>query len=95
MFVEDLSVFFNPAELGHSVTLGGVAVNAIFENGFMLGNASGIGIAAANPRLILPTVNVGANPVGLAVVANGLNYTVVEHAPDGTGLSELHLERVL
>jgi hypothetical protein len=91
MFVEDLAPFF--VEFGSDATLNSVAVRAIFDNGYSLGSASGIGFASTQPRLTLPTASVPANPVGMVVVVASVNYLVAEHEPDGTGLSVLLLER--
>ena len=90
MFVEDLAPFF--VEFGSDATLNAVGVRAIFDNGYTLGSASGIGFASTQPRLILPTASVPANPVGMPVVVDGANFTVAGHEPDGTGSSVLQLE---
>lgn len=93
MFTEDLAAFFNAAEFATAATLNGVAVNGIFDNGYALGSAGGMGFASTQPRLTLPTASVSASPVGLVVVVASVNYLVAEHQPDGTGLSVLLLER--
>lgn len=95
MFAEDMNAFFNPSEVAQSVTVGGGSVSAIFDNGYSVGNVGGMGIASTQPTLILPTASVPLNPVGLAAVVGGVNYTIAEHQPDGTGVSTLYLERVL
>jgi hypothetical protein len=51
------------------------------------------GMASTMPSLTLPTASVPASPVGKAAVVSGSNYVVVEHQPDGTGVSTLLLER--
>jgi hypothetical protein len=43
--------------------------------------------------LTLPTAHVPASPVGKAAVVGSTTYTIVEHQPDGTGVSRLMLER--
>lgn len=78
-----------------SATLGGVAVTGIFDNGYAQSSAGGMGIASAMPMLTLPTASVPANPVGVTAVVSSVSYTVVEHQPDGSGVSALYLERVL
>lgn len=93
MFSEDLSAFFNPAEMADSITLNSVSVSAIFDNGYALGNVGTMGAAGAQPILTLATTNVPANPVGTLAVVNGTNYSVAAHEPDGTGVSTLYLER--
>lgn len=93
MFAEDLSTFFNPAEMADTVTLDSVAVSAIFDNGYALGSVGSMGMAGAQPSLTLPTASVPANPVGKLAVVGVVTYRVAEHQPDGTGISTLILER--
>lgn len=93
MFAEDLSAFFNAAELADTITLSGVAVSAIFDNAYALGNVGSMGAAGTQPILTLATTNVPANPVGTLAVVNGTTYSVAAHEPDGTGVSILYLER--
>lgn len=92
MFAEDISVFFSQAGFAHACTLGGVAVSAIFDNGYSLGGAGGLGMASTQPSITLPTASVPASPVGVAVVVGGNSYLVAAHEPDGTGVSRLLLE---
>lgn len=75
-----------------SATLDGVAVSAIFDNGYALGSVGPMGMASTQPSLTLPTASVPANPVGLTVVVGGVSYLVACHEPDGTGISRLLLE---
>ena len=93
MFVEDLSPFF--ADFGQPATVGGQAVQGVFDNGYALGAAgpfAGMGIATTQPRLTCATASLPADPVGAAVVVGAASYTVAEHHPDGTGMSVLLLE---
>jgi hypothetical protein len=93
MFVEDHSAFF--ADFGQPTTVGGQAVQAVFDNGYALGAAgpfAGMGIATPQPRLTCATAALPADPVGAAVVVGAASYTVAEHQPDGTGISVLLLE---
>lgn len=73
-------------------TLNGVAISAIFDNGYSLGSVGPMGMASTQPSLTLPTASVPANPVGLTVVVGGVSYLVACHEPDGTGISRLLLE---
>lgn len=93
MFTEDLSAFMNVAEFATTVTLNGVPVSAIFDAAYALGSVGEYGMASSQPMLTLATADVPAAPVGQAVVANGVNYLVAAHEPDGTGLSRLLLEK--
>lgn len=90
MFVEDHSAFL--ADFAVSCTVAGQAVQAIFDNGFALGDV-GLGMASTQPALTLPTSVVPASPIGVAAVVNATNYLVAAHEPDGTGMSRLLLER--
>lgn len=95
MFAEDISAFFNVAELASSVTLNGVNVAAIFDNGYSAGSVGLMGMASIQPMLSIATSLVPASPVGKSAVVNGLAYTVAAHEPNGTGISALYLERTL
>jgi hypothetical protein len=92
MFVENLSAFMNVAEFASTVTINGATVSAIFDNASALGSVGQYGMAATQPMLTLASADVPANPVGTSVVANGSNYLVAAHEPDGTGVSRLLLE---
>ena len=69
-----------------------IAVAAIFDNGFALGNVGPYGMATSQPSLTLSTADVPATPVGVSVVVGGASYLVAAHEPDGTGVSRLLLE---
>lgn len=90
MFVENTAAFFS--DFGQTVTVGGVVVSAIFDNGYVLGSVGPIGMASSQPSLMLASANVPANPVGTAVLVGAANYVVGAHEPDGTGMSRLLLE---
>lgn len=92
MFTEDTTAFFAVAELGDTVTVNGVAVLAMFDNGYSAGDVGTLGMASTQPAITLATADVPASPVGMAAVCNGGAYTIVAHEPDGTGISRLMLE---
>lgn len=92
MFAEDLSAFMNVAEFSITVTLNGHTVAAIFDNGSATGSVGAFGMSSTQPQLTIATTDVPVNPVGQAAVANGVNYLVAAHEPDGTGISRLILE---
>lgn len=89
-FVEDLAPYF--ADFGEAATLGGQAVRGIFDNAHEAAAVGALGMAATQPAFTMPTASVPATPVGAALVVRGTTYTVVEHRPDGTGVSDLLLE---
>ena len=90
MFTEDTATFF--ADFGQPTTVGGQAVQGVFDNAHALGAAGPFGVATTQPRLTCATAQVPADPVGQAVVVAGGSYVVAEHQPDGTGISVLLLE---
>lgn len=92
MFAEDISAFFSPAELASTVTVNGVSVSAMFDNGYASGDVGVLGMAGTQPVLTLATADVPANPVGLSAVVASTSYLVAAHEPDGTGISRLVLE---
>ncbi len=93
MFAETLAPFFNTSEFGSPATLAGVAVQGIFDAAYQLAGVGDVGMASTAPVFTLPTAQVPGGIVGQLLVASGINYTVVEHQPDGTGVSQLLLER--
>lgn len=74
-------------------TIGGVDLPCLFADPATDSSLLGSGIQASNPTLVLSTADVSAGIRGLAVVVNGVNYSVAMHNPDGFGLSTLVLER--
>lgn len=92
-FSENFAHFLNPAEFAQAATLGGVAVTGIFDRAYEQANVGMAGMASTSPVFTLPTASVPANPVGTALVTGGVNYFVVEHQPDGTGISLLLMEK--
>jgi hypothetical protein len=93
MFAENLAPFFAASGMGVAVTVDGQAREAIFDSEFQLGGLTATGIASAQPMLTLRTADVPASPVGKTTVVGSTTYTIVEHQPDGTGVSRLMLER--
>lgn len=89
-FVENLAPYF--ADFGEAATLGGQAVRGIFDNGHQAATVGALGMAATQPVFTMPSADVPPAPVGSVLVVRGAPYTVVEHRPDGTGVSELLLE---
>jgi len=93
MLTEDLTVFFDTTNgFAQQATLGGVAVQVIFDNDYAAAAVGMVGMATSGPICYAPSANVGADPVGQPLVINGVTYTVAEHRPDGHGVSALVLE---
>lgn len=76
-----------------ATTLAGLPVDGIFDKSYELASGGLAGMASTAPVFTLPTSAVPINPVGRALVISGVAYTVVEHQPDGTGVSLLLLEK--
>lgn len=95
MFVEHLPTFL--VDFGVDCMLDGRLVRAVFDNGYTLASPLGsVGIAASGPMLTLATSDVPTQPDGLIVTAlDDASWRIVEHQPDGTGISVLILERML
>lgn len=79
-------------------TIGAAApVWAIFENEYTQAQGGAEGIAASLPLVKLPTAHVPARPQGQHLrleTRQGLSHwRIVEHHPDGAGISLLFLER--
>lgn len=90
MFAEDLAPFFE--DLGVDATVNGTAVRGHFDNAYATGAVGPYGMASTQPILTLPTSDVPASPVGMAVVLGAGSFLVAAHEPDGTGISRLVLE---
>jgi poly(3-hydroxybutyrate) depolymerase len=93
MFTEDLTAFFNVSEFAETVTLHGVDVAAIFDNGYSAGNVGSVGMASNQPSLLLAAASVPASPVGKVALVRAISYRIAAHEPDGTGAAVLYLER--
>ena len=91
-FTEDLSIFF--ADFGVDATLAAAPVRGIFDDDYVDSGLGARGMAGSGPAFTLASAQVPASPYGAALVVPGHgNYSVVEHRPDGTGLSVLLLEK--
>lgn len=85
------AVFRNLANA--SAMLGGAAVTGIFDKAYQLGDVGGTGFATSQPVFSLLSSSVPANVTGLPLVIGGGAYTVVLSEPDGTGMTQLLLEK--
>lgn len=92
-FTEDLTAFFSTDEFASDATLGGVAVRGIFDKAYQLADVGGAGMTSTQPVFTLPSSSVPASVTGLPLVIGGATYTVVLSEPDGTGVTQLLLEK--
>jgi hypothetical protein len=90
MFTEDLTAFF--PDFGVTATVGGASVQVIFDNASQGTRVGLLGMAGTQPAITCKTADLAADPVGLAAVVGGTNYTITQHEPDGTGISLCLLE---
>lgn len=91
-FTETLADFIGADTPGYvSATVGGVAVDALFDNAFTL---AGLGIEGVDALLHVKTADVTSTAHGTAVIVNAVNYRVAGIEPDGFGVTVLRLERV-
>lgn len=80
--------------------LDGALVPGVYDSAYTVANAigQGVGMSAALPQFVLLTSQVPPAPVGKSLTFTDRpdlpNFTVVEHQPDGTGMSTLVLEVV-
>lgn len=90
MFAEDLDSLFDVTSgFAESVTLGGVAVNAVFD----LDYVDVMAVEASGPAITLPSARCTNAAHDTVVVARGTAYKVVEIKPDGTGVTVLRLHK--
>lgn len=89
-FVEDLTPFF--ADFGVDGTLAGSPVRVIFDEPGRP-QLGGVGMAARDPQVQIATASVPASYLNAALVIPQGSFKVLEHLPDGTGLSTLMLKR--
>ena len=75
---------------------GGVAVSiaGVFDAPFeAAGDALGaVGVSSSRPQWMCRTADLTGTIVGGTLAFGGTTYTIVEHEPDGTGMSVLFLE---
>jgi len=88
---EDLNIYVDTDVFGQAVTVAGSSVNGI------LGTAAGedMGVMGYRPQLTCRTEDVSTATVGAAVVAAGLNFTILEiweENQEGTGMTRFILK---
>ncbi|EJL77355.1 hypothetical protein PMI15_04677 [Polaromonas sp. CF318] len=100
-FEEDFATFFDTDEFAVDATLNGVEVRLIFDRAYQFGDVGGAGMASTQPVATIATSAVPSSVEGKALVVQGsqpgfpiaLSFTVAAHEPDGTGVSQLFLEK--
>lgn len=89
-FVEDLPAYL--ADFGDGGTLAGAAVRVIFDapSATELGS---VAMATQVPQAQIVSASVPGAVYGASLVIPQGSFTVLEHIPDGTGMSLLVLQR--
>jgi hypothetical protein len=98
MFVEDLSVFTNPAEFGKVATATTkfgevITLPVIFDNAYA--DALGGLVEATGPSALVQTCYTADLAHGSVLEINGCSWQIVEIQPDGTGISRLRLREAV
>ena len=81
MFAEDLSVFFNTAEHAEVATIGGTAVNGIFDEPAR----NEVGIGATHPTFVCATADLPAGFETAPIILRGRNFRLAAEDVDETG----------
>jgi len=89
MFVEDFSEFFIESELATNARIGSSIVAGIFDNQFVEVN----GIEGVRPVFTCAASNVVDLSFEKSIEINNITYKVAGVQPDGTGLTNLVLEK--
>lgn len=87
------AVFKRLANAVGTFTASGAVVDGIFDAAGTTAMVGDIGMASVAPVFTLPSASVPTSPVGASMTINSVSYVVVQHLPDGTGVSTLVLER--
>lgn len=90
-FVEDFGAFLSVDEMATAAQLDGLPVVGIFDRTY---REPFDGMASSSPRFVLPTSACIAIAPGSRLVVGGEVFGVRSVEPDGTGITELRLERL-
>lgn len=93
MFAEDLAPFFDTAGFAVSATLAGQSVRGIFDRDYAEASLGFGAAAGGRSSFILPSSSAGI-AIGAVLVVPGVGtFKVAEIQPDGTGVTQLFLEK--
>ena len=91
----DLSALFNTDEFAKSVTYDGGTIKGVFDNETVPVEAGGfVQINQEQPRLMCKTADISSISEGQTMVIDGVTYNIRAWTHDGTGVSEVQLEKV-
>ncbi len=90
----DLATILNVNEFATAVTYDGGTINGIFDNETVPVDAGGFAqVHQEQPRLTVRTSDVPSIGEGEVMVISGVTYAVRAWIHDGTGVTEIQLEK--
>lgn len=92
MLQHNTTPFFNLQHFAQAAVLDGVAVQGIFDDGYVASDVGELGMGTTRPTLLLPSSQVPAAVRGMQLQTDGKRFTVEDAQPDGTGMTLLILE---
>ena len=93
-FDADLTIMLSPDEHGVNVTFEGAIIKGIFDNETVPGDAGGIvPVHEEQPRFTCRTTDVSSIAFGNTMIINSINYKVRAFIHDGTGVTDVQLEK--
>ena len=93
-FAADLSTIMNVDEFAVSVSYDGGTITGIFDNETVPVDAGGFAqVHQEQPRLTCRTTDIPSITEGQSMVISGTTYTIRAWVHDGTGVTEVQLEK--
>jgi hypothetical protein len=93
-FAADLSTIMNVDEFAVSVSYDGGTITGIFDNETVPVDAGGFAqVHQEQPRLTCRTTDIPSITEGQKMVISGTTYTIRAWVHDGTGVTEVQLEK--
>lgn len=91
---DDLAAILNVNEFATAVTYAGGTINGVFDNETVPVEAGGlVEVHQEQPRLTCRTIDVPSLAQGDTMVINSVTYVVRAWVHDGTGVTEISLEK--
>ncbi len=90
----DILTILNVDEFAVNVTYAGGTIKGIFDNETIPVDAGGaVQVHQEQPRLACRTSDISSIAEGATMVINGVTYTAQAWVHDGTGMTEVQLEK--
>ena len=98
MAVEEMAEFFALDEFAQAATFtpsggSGVAISIIFRNEFYAVDEGSVAVETTQPVITVQTSEVPNLAHGDTIATGGITYNVIGVRPDGTGITEIALEK--